>query len=122
VLRPAADVIAYIPPDPGRLLRRGYHPAEGLARELGRRWELEVAQVLLRRDGLGRARQTELARHERLRNVNRAFVAAAHVPERVVVVDDVYTTGATAHAAASALALGGASRVEVVTFARTVRA
>jgi predicted amidophosphoribosyltransferase len=121
VARPAADVIAYIPPDPGRLLRRGYHPVEGLARELGRRWELDATQLLLRRDGPGRARQTELARHERLRNVSRAFVAGGRVPERVVLVDDVYTTGATCHAAASALLLGGARHVEVVTFARTVR-
>jgi predicted amidophosphoribosyltransferase len=40
---------------------------------------------------------------------------------RVVLVDDVYTTGATAHAAASALREGGAREVEIVTFARTIR-
>jgi len=40
---------------------------------------------------------------------------------RVVLVDDVYTTGATANAAASALRKGGAHNVEVVTLARTIR-
>jgi predicted amidophosphoribosyltransferase len=39
----------------------------------------------------------------------------------VILVDDVYTTGATAGAAASALRKAGARRVEVVTFARTIR-
>jgi predicted amidophosphoribosyltransferase len=43
------------------------------------------------------------------------------VPARVALVDDVYTTGSTATAAASALRRGGASSVEVVTFARAVR-
>jgi predicted amidophosphoribosyltransferase len=50
-----------------------------------------------------------------------AFVAHRRVPPRVVLVDDVYTTGATANAASSALRKGGARRVEVVTFARTIR-
>ena len=55
------------------------------------------------------------------RNVAGAFVARAPVPACVVLVDDVYTTGATVDAAASALRKGGARRVEVVTFARTIR-
>ena len=46
---------------------------------------------------------------------------AVLLPPLVCLVDDVYTTGATANAAASALRKGGARRVEVVTFARTIR-
>ena len=116
---PAADVIAYIPPDADRLLRRGAHPAEALARGLGTAWGIETRGVLARR---GAARgQTRLGREARLRNVRGAFEARGDVPARVLLVDDVYTTGATAAAAARALRRAGAERVEVVTFARTVR-
>ena len=69
----------------------------------------------------GSPRQRELTRAQRRRNVATAFVAARRVPPRIVLVDDVYTTGATANAAASALRKGGAREVEVVTFARTIR-
>ena len=119
--RPAADVIAYIPPDPHRVLQRGHHPAERLARELGVRWGLEVAPLLARRSGAVSTRQAELERSERLRNVRDAFVGRPCRPGTVVLVDDVYTTGATVAAGATALRRAGATRVEVVTFARTVR-
>ncbi len=53
--------------------------------------------------------------------MRRSFHAAAAAPARVALVDDVYTTGATASAAASALRAAGARSVEVVTFARALR-
>jgi ComF family protein len=116
---PAVDALAFIPPDGDRSLRRGHHPAERLARELGRCWGVPV------RDALARARtprpQRGLTHTERRRNVSGAFLAKGQVPRRVVLVDDVYTTGATVSAAASALRKAGARRVDVVTFARAVR-
>jgi ComF family protein len=120
---PAADVITYIPPDGDRSLRRGHQPAAALARELAARWELETAPLLERTRSV--ARQTGLTRVERRRNVRGAFVArpdglGAH-RRRVVLVDDVYTTGATVAAAASALRVAGARTVDVVTFARAIR-
>jgi predicted amidophosphoribosyltransferase len=118
---PAADVVTYIPPDPGRLLIRGYHPAERLAKELAKRWALSEAALLVRAGSAPSARQVGLARAERLRNARGAFVAVAATPRRVLLVDDVYTTGATVAAAATALRGAGARDVEVVTFARTVR-
>jgi predicted amidophosphoribosyltransferase len=118
---PAADVITYIPPDPARLLVRGYHPAERLARELANRWSLADAALLVRAGTTPSARQVGLARADRLRNARGAFVAVAATPKRVLLVDDVYTTGATVAAAATALRRAGAVDVDVVTFARTVR-
>ena len=117
---PAADVITHIPPDPDRLLRRGHHPAAQLARQLGHAWQTDAAALLIRTHAGGR-RQTELSRRDRLRNARGAYVAVVAAPRRVVLVDDVYTTGATVAAAAAALTRAGAKRVDVVTFARTVR-
>jgi predicted amidophosphoribosyltransferase len=119
VPRPAADVITYIPPDGDRSLRRGHHPAASLARELAMRWDLE-ASPLLRRTRLV-ARQAGLGLADRRRNVRGAFAPASRAPVAVVLVDDVYTTGATAAAASTALRAAGAQRVQVVTFARAVR-
>jgi predicted amidophosphoribosyltransferase len=67
------------------------------------------------------ARQRGLSLKERRRNVAGAFAPARGSPSRVCLVDDIYTSGATAAAAASALRRGGARRVEVVTLARAVR-
>jgi predicted amidophosphoribosyltransferase len=119
IAAPAADVITYIPPDAVRQLERSCHPAESLARELGRLWGLEVAGLLVRTRSADR--QASLSRARRRANVQGSFRPVAGVPRRVVLVDDVYTTGATASAAASPLRAAGASQVEVVTFARAVR-
>jgi ComF family protein len=117
---PAVDVITSIPADPVRQLSRGHHPADLLAQELGARWGLEWTALLRRTRSV--RRQTGLSLAERRRNVRDAFAAvSATVPSRVLVVDDVYTTGATVDAAARVLRSAGASHVEVVTFARAVR-
>ena len=50
-----------------------------------------------------------------------AFASSRAPPARIVLIDDVYTTGATASEAARSLLRAGARRIEVVTFARTVR-
>jgi predicted amidophosphoribosyltransferase len=116
---PAADAITFVPPDPVRQLHRSRHPAESLAEELGRRWQLELAGLLARTAGA--ERQATLPRARRRANVQGSFRAVSAAPPRVLLVDDIYTTGATASAAASALRSAGARRVDVVTFARAVR-
>jgi predicted amidophosphoribosyltransferase len=118
VVPPPAAVLTFVPPDGERRRRRGHHPAERLAHELGRRWQLPVEPLLGRTRPL--PRQAGLPLAERRRNVRGAFRARAS-PPAVCLVDDVYTSGATAHAAASALRAAGARRVEVVTFARAIR-
>jgi predicted amidophosphoribosyltransferase len=116
--RPTADVLTFVPPDASRRLERGHHPAERLAQALAARWEMPCERRLRRARPSRRQRGLSLA--ERRRNVAQAF-AADLVRGTVVLVDDVYTTGATASAAASALRAAGARRVEVVTLARAVR-
>jgi predicted amidophosphoribosyltransferase len=117
--RPDAGGVAFVPPDGDRSLRRGHHPAQRLAEEVAARWELPVLRVLVRTRAVRRQRGLPLA--ERRRNVAGAFGATGRVPSRVCLVDDVYTSGSTASAAASALRAAGARWVDVVTFARAVR-
>ena len=116
---PGATALTFVLPDRGRGLERGHHPPERLARELGERWSLPVLRLLGRTRPVPRQRGLSLA--DRRRNVAGAFAPARESPTRVVLVDDVYTSGSTASAAASALRKAGARRVEVVTFARVVR-
>lgn len=118
VPRPDAAALAWVPPDRDRSLRRGHSTAEALARGLARRWQLEPRPLLARTRPVAPQRGRSLA--ERRRNVVGAF-SARPAPPRICLVDDVYTTGATATSAASALRAAGARRVEVVTFARTLR-
>jgi predicted amidophosphoribosyltransferase len=119
VERPSVVALAFVPPDGDRSVRRGHHPAERLAQELGDRWDFPVVRPL------GRTRtarpQRGLSLAARRRNVAGAFVARSRSPTRLGLVDDVYTTGATVSAAASALRAAGARHIEVVTFARAVR-
>lgn len=116
---PCADAVTFVPADHDRLLRRGHNPALRLAEALGGRWRLPVVPLLERVPG--RAQQKGLTLAERRRNVRGAFSPLGTAPSRVVLVDDVYTSGATVSAASTALRKGGAQRVEVVTFARAVR-
>jgi ComF family protein len=120
VPRPAADVITYIPPDGDRSLRRGHHPAQQLASELASAWGIPARPLVGRARSV--ARQTGMRLPDRQRNVRGAFTGATEASGRtVVLVDDVYTTGATANAAAAALRSAGARDVHVVTLARAVR-
>jgi predicted amidophosphoribosyltransferase len=115
---PRGEAVTFVPPDPDRGLKRGRHPPRELAKMLAREWELPLVAPLRRRAA---KRQRGLSRAERRRNVAGVFAARAEVPQSLVLVDDVFTSGATANAAASALRKAGARRVEVVTFARVVR-
>lgn len=117
--RPDVSVLAFVPADRDRSLRRGDRPAERLARELGVRWELPVEALLARARAAPRQRGLPLA--ERRPNVRGAFRPSGPAPPAVGLVDDVYTSGATAAAAASTLRAAGASRIRVMTFARAVR-
>jgi len=117
--RPDAACLVFVPADDDRRLRRGHHPAEQLARQLASAWQLALEPALVR--VRGSPPQRGLTRLERRRNVAAAFRAERRVPAEVALVDDVYTTGATANAAASALRKAGARHVEIVTFARTIR-
>jgi ComF family protein len=119
VAPPDVHAVTFVPAARDRDLKRGHHPAERLAHELAARWQLPLAALLRRSGPATRQRGATLA--ERRGNVRNAFSARRESPRRVILVDDVYTSGATATAAASALRKAGAREVHVVTFARALR-
>ncbi len=115
-----SDCVLPMPLAPARLRQRGFNQALLLARQL--------APDKTRADLLLRIRETsaqsELKRAERLRNVMGAFAAepalvASLAGARVVLVDDVMTSGASLYAAASALRQAGAAHITALVLART---
>jgi predicted amidophosphoribosyltransferase len=108
-----------IPLAPARARERGYNQAERLAAGLAACTGLPVRPELLVRTR-HTATQTALPPEARRANVAGAFAARGSGGIRAVLVDDVFTTGATLLAAAGALAAGGARSVEAVTFARAI--
>lgn len=115
--RPAA--LVPVPLHPARLRTRGYDQALELARPVGRALGLPVlSEVLHRRRDT--APQSELDAAARRRNLRGAFAVSSPtaLPDHVAVLDDVMTTGATAHAAARALLRAGVKRVDAWVCAR----
>ena len=113
-------VLVPVPLHPRRRVERGYTQTELLARELQRRTPLEVAaRALVRRKET--APQAGLSAAARRRNVTGAFAVRqrTRVAGRVVVLlDDVWTTGATALACARILKEAGAAEVRLLSVAR----
>jgi len=103
-----------------RLLRRGYDQTALLTRALAGVTGLPLRPSVLRRVRSTR-RQVGLTEAERTENLRGAFAVSAPCPSgAVLLVDDVFTTGATARAAGAALREAGVPRVYVLTLARAV--
>ena len=117
-----ADAVAPVPLHPTRLFRRKYNQCAEIARPLARLWDLTyLPEALVRR------RQTETQGGKsgpaRRRNVAAAFeVPAAKIRQvrnrRIVLIDDVMTTGATLEGCARALLVAGAAQVDVAVISR----
>lgn len=116
------DVVVPVPLHPSKLGRRGFNQAGLLARALCR---VRPATGRLAPTALRRRRtraQARLARGGRRANVRDAFRAPADLPgARVLLVDDVLTTGATVDACARELRRARAESVDVLVLARTPR-
>ncbi|QGY38613.1 ComF family protein [Pseudodesulfovibrio cashew] len=117
----APDLIVPVPLHRKRLLWRGFNQSAELSRILSRRLDRPVETHALTRIRNTRP-QTTLGLSERKENIKKAFAAA---PERikgrrVLLVDDVYTTGATLRECAETLRRAGAAGVEILVLARAM--
>jgi len=114
------DLLVPVPLHHVRRRDRGYNQSAVLAHELGRRMGCPVSFGLLKRIR-PTATQTNLTAKERLSNVGGAFQHKREkrlAGRRVLLVDDIMTTGATVNICAKTLKKGGAASVHVITAAR----
>ncbi len=121
-----ADVLIPVPLDPKRLFKRRFNQAALIAKEISRHRDIPVLF-----DTVERIRPTPTQGHlnpsQRRRNVAGAFAVPADrkkqvAGKRVLLIDDVFTTGATARAVTRQLIKAGACAVDVLTTARVVKA
>jgi ComF family protein len=117
-----ADAIVPVPLHALRLWTRRFNQAAALARAIALKTGKPFEPQWLQRVKATRS-QVGLSREQRAENVQGAFRASPGAPikgRRIVLVDDVLTSGATANAAARALLRAGASEVDLLVFARVV--
>ena len=120
VREPAPDEVTAVPATGRARRRRGYHAATLLGESIARQLAVRFAPGRLRKVR-ETARQSGLALQRRRKNVRGAFRASDSPPGRILLVDDVATSGWTARECASALAAAGAKEVDVWCFARASR-
>jgi ComF family protein len=117
-----ADAVTPVPLHPLRLWKRRFNQSAALAKTIADEAGMPYEPFLIARVKATRS-QVGLSRAQRADNMQAAFrapPAAALRGRKVVLVDDVLTSGATANAAARALLRGGAASVDLVIFARVV--
>ena len=116
------DVIVPMPLHWRKRWQRGFNQSELLAREIGRRTHTPVRNLLRRvRDTAPQAGLTSAKRRLNVSGAFRARKRASLAGRRVLLVDDVMTTGATAASCARALKMAGAPSVTLLTLARADR-
>ena len=116
----SADIIVPVPLHPKRLRWRGFNQSVLLARQLSRTYHIPLDPFVIYRSK-ETPPQTQLTEAERRKNVRGVFALnpqKAIDGKRVLLVDDVYTSGATVNECSGCLKRGGAKEVYVLTLAR----
>jgi len=112
---PAETIVVPVPTITSHVRQRGFDHAARLAKELARRRKLSYLSVLHRQTSVV---QHTATRNERWQQAKQAFVCDSLDAANCLLIDDIYTTGATLHHAAEALLDGGAEAVSVAVVAR----
>ena len=111
------DAVVPVPLHPSRLRRRGFNQAELLARGVAKKMNAPVSDTL---QVVRRTRdQVDLSASERKENVAGAFSSKSRVRGRILLIDDVFTTGATMSSCAGTLVRAGATEVHALSLCRT---
>lgn len=109
-LREEQTVITWIPVSLQRKKQRGYDQSELLARRMGKVWKRPALPLLLKKKD--NKTQHELSKKERLLNVKGVYEAQGEITgKRILLIDDILTTGSTMQEAASVLSKSGADHV-----------
>ena len=117
-----AEMIIPVPLHPRRLRWRGFNQSVLLARQIGRAYNLPLDCFALYRK-MDTPPQTQLPEEERRKNMRGAFALSGKAAVKgkcLLLVDDVYTSGATVNECSRVLKQGGARQVFVLTLARAV--
>lgn len=114
-----SPTVTPIPATKAAIARRGMDHGHLLAREVAKRLDLPYRPLLARPEAQD---QRQLGRHGRMSNIQGKFMAIPHLmmPQAVLLVDDVCTTGSTLYGAAGALRAQGVKYVYGLTFARVL--
>lgn len=112
------DCLIPAPMLPSKRRKRGFNQAKDIAEHLGRVLDIPVNNQIVHRRRQAMAQQG-LNREQRLANLQGVFEVENPAPERLAIVDDVVTTGATVRLLASLLRDAGAKEIEVWALART---
>ncbi len=119
--RDSFDLVTAVPLHRVRQRERGYNQSELLGRRLAAELGLPFEQPVIRH--VNTRSQTNLSRQARLDNLSSAFALrrkAGVAGRRIIVVDDVFTTGTTVNEVSRVLRAGGAARIAVLTATRAV--
>jgi ComF family protein len=105
-----------------RLRQRGFNQSLILAQALSKKWQIPVNFSLLKRHKFTET-QTGMDKTERKQNIKGAFEVRdkENIGKNIIIVDDVYTTGATVNECAKILIKAGAQKVTVLTLARVLQ-
>ncbi len=114
-----ARFLTFVPMTPKERKSRGFNQSRLIARHLSQILNLELLSSLKKIKET--KKQVGLLRRERIKNVKNAFIAEK-IPTsgNVIIIDDVYTTGATAHSVAKVISLKTDSNIYFIAFSRKI--